>query len=215
MSETSPTETALSGRRKQAALNDDLILEAAREVFLADPTAPIAAVAKRAGVGISALYRRFPSKEEMLRGLCADGQQVYLREVRRALEADGDPWEVYAEFLHRIVAEDTHALGTRLAGLFTPTEAMFADAGEMQRLGEKLFNRTKKAGALRPGLTFVDVSMLLEAVANVRLGDAVRSAEVRQRMVALLVDGLRAGGAKLPGRAPTWKEQEARWHPGG
>jgi AcrR family transcriptional regulator len=207
------SETSLSGRRKQAALNDDLILEAAREVFLADPTAPISAVAKRAGVGISALYRRFPSKEEMLRGLCADGQQVYLREVRRALEDDGDPWEVYAEFLHRIVAEDTHALGTRLAGLFTPSEAMFADAGEMQRLGERLFNRTKKAGALRPGLTFVDVAMLLEAVANVRLGDAVRSAEVRQRMVAVLVEGLRAGGPKLPGRAPTWEEQSARWHP--
>ena len=141
----------LSGRRRQAALNDDLILDAAREVFVADPAAPIAAVAKRAGVGISALYRRYPSKEELLRVLCADGQQIYLREVRRALDSDGEPWEVYADYLRRIVAEDTHALGNRLAGLFTPTESMFADATTMQQLGERLFNRVKQAGGSGPG----------------------------------------------------------------
>jgi AcrR family transcriptional regulator len=42
-------------RAAQAARNDQAILDAAREVFVADPTAPIAAVADRAGVGISAL----------------------------------------------------------------------------------------------------------------------------------------------------------------
>ena len=46
----------LSGRRREAALNDERILEAARDVFVADPGAPINEVAKRAGVGISALY---------------------------------------------------------------------------------------------------------------------------------------------------------------
>ncbi len=40
----------MSGRRAQAARNDELIMNAAREVFVADPTAPIAAVAERAGV---------------------------------------------------------------------------------------------------------------------------------------------------------------------
>jgi len=36
----------LRGRQAQAAQNDELILQAAREVFLADPTAPISAVAE-------------------------------------------------------------------------------------------------------------------------------------------------------------------------
>src|SRR5215211_7459340 len=39
----------LSGRRAQAARNDERILDAAREVFLADPGAPISAVAEHAG----------------------------------------------------------------------------------------------------------------------------------------------------------------------
>jgi hypothetical protein len=41
--------TNLSGRRVQAARNDGAILAAARDVFLEDPKAPIAAVAERAG----------------------------------------------------------------------------------------------------------------------------------------------------------------------
>ena len=65
--------TALSGRRGQAARNDEVILAAARDVFLADPKAPIAAVAERAGVGISALYRRYASKDDLLRTLCSTG----------------------------------------------------------------------------------------------------------------------------------------------
>ena len=56
------SSTPLSGRRAQAARNDVRILEAARTVFVADPDAPISAVAKRAGVGISALYRPWDCK---------------------------------------------------------------------------------------------------------------------------------------------------------
>ena len=209
----SERQSPLSGRRRQAALNDDLILAAAREVFLADPLAPIAAVAKRAGVGISALYRRYPSKEDLLRKLCSDGQQVYLREVRRALDTDGEPWEVYADYLRRIVTEDTHALGNRFAGLFTPTESMFADAQLMRQLGERLFIRVKRAGGFRAGLTFMDVGSLLEAIANVRVPDAARTSELQQRMLAVLLEGIRANGPRLPGKAQTWEEQEARWTP--
>ena len=41
-----------------ARRNDATILASARAVFVADPDAPIAAVARHAGVGISSLYRR-------------------------------------------------------------------------------------------------------------------------------------------------------------
>ena len=48
----------MSGRKAQAARNDEVILDAARAVFVADPGAPVSAVADAAGVGMSALYRR-------------------------------------------------------------------------------------------------------------------------------------------------------------
>src|SRR5918999_2398865 len=104
------TAVPLSGRRAQAARNDARILEAAREVFVADPEAPIAAVADRAGVGIGALYRRYPSKEELLRRLCAEGLRRYIAEAEAALDNQGDPWDAFADFMRRIVDADTHSL---------------------------------------------------------------------------------------------------------
>src|SRR5687768_2098567 len=98
-----PMSAPLSGRRAQAARNDQRILEAARAVFVGDPDAPISAVADRAGVGIGALYRRYPSKEELLRRLCGDGLRRYIDEAQAALADDGDTWVAFVEFVRRIV----------------------------------------------------------------------------------------------------------------
>ena len=105
----------MNGRRAQAARNDTAILEAARAVYAADPDAPIASVATRAGVGISALYRRYPSKEELLRKLCGDGLKEYIAAAEEALADDGDAWKVFRRFTLRIVEADAHTLTSRLA----------------------------------------------------------------------------------------------------
>src|SRR5215469_2203131 len=89
----------LSGRQAEAARNDRRILESARAVFVADPDAPITAVAKHAGVGISALYTRYGSKEELLRTLCTDGLVIVVAETEAAIErvkAGDDHWQVFA-----------------------------------------------------------------------------------------------------------------------
>src|SRR5918999_4073151 len=111
----------LSGRRAQAARNDQLILDAARAVFVADPDAPIAAVAKQAGVGMSALYRRYPSKEELLRRLCTIGLETYIAIAEDCVADEGDPWEAFATFMRRQVEGGSHALTLKLAGTFTPS----------------------------------------------------------------------------------------------
>src|SRR6476620_2248590 len=89
----------LRGRQAQAAQNDGLILQAAREVFLADPTAPISAVAERAGVGLGALYHRYAGKEDLLRTLCRYGHDTDPTEIKRALASDDEPWEAFTTFL--------------------------------------------------------------------------------------------------------------------
>jgi AcrR family transcriptional regulator len=120
-----------------------LILDAAREVFVADPKAPISAVAERAGVGIGALYRRYGSKEDLLRRLSADGLRVYTAAVEDALADDGDPWAAFARFMRRVVDADTHSLTLRLAGTFTPTEELYRDSERAQGLNVRLFERTR------------------------------------------------------------------------
>jgi AcrR family transcriptional regulator len=202
----------LSGRRAQAARNDGRILDAARAVFVADPEAPISAVAKRAGVGISALYRRYPSKEELLRQLCADGLRRYIAAVEAALADDSDPWGAFVRFMARIVDEDVHSLTLRLAGTFTPTEEMYRDAERAQGLNVQLFERTRASGAMRPDLTVNDLSFLFEQLAAVRGRDEERTRELRHRYLGLLLDALRTPSpSPLAGGAPSWDEQRARW----
>src|SRR6202162_5687561 len=81
-----PRDGPLSGRQAEAARNDQRILESARAVFVADPGAPITAVAKHAGVGISALYTRYGSKEELLRTLCTDGLMIVVEQAENAID---------------------------------------------------------------------------------------------------------------------------------
>jgi AcrR family transcriptional regulator len=206
------TSPPLSGRRAQAALNDARILEAARDVFVADPGAPISAVAKRAGVGISALYRRYAGKEDLLRQLCADGLRRYIEAAEAAVADDGDAWAAFVRFMGRIVEEDPHSLTLRLAGSFTPTEEMQREAERAEELNVRLFERTKASGAIRPDLTVNDLSLLFEQVAAVRLGDEERTRELRRRYLALLLDALRTPlPAPLPGPPPSLEELSRRW----
>jgi len=205
-------ERRLRGRQAQAAQNDQLILQAAQEVFLADPTAPISAVAERAGVGIGALYHRYTGKEDLLRTLCRNGQEIYLTEIKRALASDEEPFAAFTGFLRSIVAANTHGLTVRLAGTFVPTAEQLALAEEMQALAMELFERVRATGQLRDDVTYLDVEFLLEFLASVKLGNASRTAELRQRHLAVVIDGLRAGGrTPLPGQPPTWEEQTQRW----
>jgi AcrR family transcriptional regulator len=204
------------GRRAEAARNDELILAAARGVFLADPSAPIADVAKEAGVGISALYRRYPSKEELLRELARDGLSRYIEDLRIALaddgDGDGDAWRAYAECLHRIVDGQSQALAQRVAGTFTPTESLGRLAGEASQLAIALHDRTQRAGALRADVSPADVVLILEMISFVDLPGRDRGRTLRHRYLALALQALRAPGSEpLPGTAATEEALTARW----
>ena len=208
------TEPRRRGRQAEAQRNNVRILKAAREVFIANPAAPISEVAIRAGVGIAALYHRYPSKNALLAQLCLDGQDTYIELVEKALASTGDPWRTYVQWLRDIVAADTHALTVHLAGRFTPDERHAARTERMIKGTVELFERVEQAGVLRPGLTFLDVGFLLELLAKTKLGDAARTAELKQRQLDIIIDGLRApGSADLPSAPPSWQEQESRWTP--
>jgi AcrR family transcriptional regulator len=194
--------------------SDERILESARAVFVADPAAPIAAVAEHAGVGMSALYRRFGSKEELLRRLCGDGLRTYIAAAEAALANEGDPWTAFAHFLRRVVEADTHSLTLRLAGTFTPTPELYRDAGRAQELNVMLLRRTRAAGAIRPDIEVDDIALMLEQVAAVRIGGAERTRQLRQRYLTLLLDALHMPSAPpLPGPPPSWQELTRRWDP--
>jgi AcrR family transcriptional regulator len=207
----------LSGRQAEAARNDQRILDSARTVFVNDPDAPITAVARDAGVGISALYTRYGSKEELLRQLCTDGLQTFVHEAEAAIEAakaGRDHWEVFAGFMRNLVDADTSSMTRALAGKFAPTPEMFELANRSSDLLAELFGLVRDA--LRPELTPHDVSLVFELVAAIKFPARERTAELRRRYLALILDGVRATGrAMLPGSPPVWPELSQRWVPDG
>ena len=209
-----PTDTAaLPGRRGQAARNDVVILDAARAVFLADPKAPIAAVAERAGVGISALYRRYPGKETLLCKLCHDGLRRFIAEAEESA-GESDDWEALAGFLRRIVDADVHSLTVHLAGMFSPTPEMGADAQRANALAATLFTRAHASGQLRADAVVEDLGLILEGCAAIRVDDPERTRQLRRRYLAVLLQGLAVhDGPSLPGPPPRPGELNGRWRP--
>jgi AcrR family transcriptional regulator len=206
----------MSGRQAEAARNDQRILDSARAVFVADPGAPITAVAKHAGVGISALYTRYGSKEELLRKLCTDGLLTFVAETENALERlrqGQDRWLVFADYMRNLTDADTSSLTRAFAGKFAPTPEMSALAIRSSQLSEELFGLVREV--LRPDLALHDISLSFELVAAIKFADPARTAELRRRYLALLLDGMRADGrGELPGAPPGWPEISERWYPG-
>jgi AcrR family transcriptional regulator len=207
-----PPQGPLSGRQAEAARNDGRILDAAREVFLADPDAPVSNVAERAGVGISALYRRYPSKDHLLRALAEDGLTRYVADLEIALASDDDPWDVYVACLGRVVDGQSQALAQRLAGTFVPTSELSDLAQHAGRLAETLFRRVRKSGDLRADVSEADITLLLEVIALIELPGADGGAALRRRYLSLILQALRAPAvAKLPGNPARRADLAARW----
>jgi AcrR family transcriptional regulator len=202
----------LAGRRAQAARNDTAILDAARDVFLDDPKAPVAAVAERAGVGMSALYRRYPGKEDLLRRLCHDGLRRFNAEAESAASAHTDGWAALEAFLAGVVEADVHSLTVHLAGTFTPTPEMRADAVRSGELVTGLVRSAHASGRLRTDVVAEDVTLLLESCSAIRLPDPDRTRQLRLRHLRLLLDGMAAvPEGNLPGPPPSPDELNWRW----
>ena len=205
----------LSGRQAQARRNDPLIRQAAREVFTANPDAPMSAVAARAGVGISALYRRYSNKEDLLREVARDGLAQYIEIAEAAVADDREPWHVFATFMERLLEAQTVAITMKLAGTFTPDRGLVDMSIRAADLNKRIVDRTKRRGGLRKDVVVDDLSLILEQVSSIRLGGDARSRQLRRRYLELCLGGLRSGGkGRLPGPPPTPDELSSRWSPG-
>jgi AcrR family transcriptional regulator len=206
------TSSPRTRRTAQATINDERILDAARRVFLQNPNAPIASVAAEAGMGISALYLRYRSKERLLRQLCLEGLRRYIAETEGALADPREIWVVYSDFMRRIVDADTHSLVLRLAGTFKPTKELRLEAARSQELTIELFARVKSTGFFRADVEVVDIALIFEQLAAIQIGGQRRTAQLRHRYLALTLDSLRSPvTSPLPGPPPSWEEINSRW----
>ncbi|EME97235.1 TetR family transcriptional regulator [Streptomyces mobaraensis NBRC 13819 = DSM 40847] len=81
------------------------MLRAAREVFgELGYGAPMEDVARRARVGVGTVYRRFPSKDVLVRRIAEEETARLTEQARTALGQEEEPWSALSRFLRTSVA---------------------------------------------------------------------------------------------------------------
>ncbi|RSS60344.1 TetR/AcrR family transcriptional regulator [Streptomyces sp. WAC06614] len=91
--------------RVDAQRNLEHVLRAAREVFgELGYGAPMEDVARRARVGVGTVYRRFPSKDVLVRRIAEEETSRLTEQARAALGQEEEPWQALSRFLRTSVA---------------------------------------------------------------------------------------------------------------
>ena len=94
-----PTERAL---RADAEQNRARVLQAARELFAEQGLdASANSIARRAGVGIATLLRRFPTHDDLIAAAFAEKMTAYAHAIDDALAA-ADPWQGFCAYIERV-----------------------------------------------------------------------------------------------------------------
>ncbi|MGW7400519.1 TetR/AcrR family transcriptional regulator [Streptomyces cyaneofuscatus] len=189
-----PPQPGSAALRVDARENRDRILRAAREAYaLHGIDVPISAIARRAGVGVATLYRRFPTRASLITEAFAEQLAECAGVLDEALE-DPDPWRAFCSVFTKVSAMQaadrgfTHAFLARF-----PDDASYA--GERDRAEEGLallVRRAKEAGALRPDFDVSDVVLALLANNGVANGAQAESAAASRRLVGYLLESFRA-----------------------
>jgi AcrR family transcriptional regulator len=172
--------------RTDARRNRDRILVAAHEVFAEQGVdAPMAEVARRAGVGIATVSRRFSTRDELTTAVFAERMKDHADAVSVAL-TDPDAWHGfcgYVETVCRMQADDR--------GFTDVLTRRFPSSDEFESVRSAAFQdfrtlvrRAKASGRLRRDFSTQDLMMLLMANAGVVAATADEAPHTSRRLVA-------------------------------
>jgi AcrR family transcriptional regulator len=186
-------KTAPRRMRSDAQRNLGSLLEAAKTVFAGSGVdAPAKEIADLAGVGVGTLYRHYPQRSDLVKA-------VFQREVDAcadaapALAAEHEPVVALAKWLDRFTEFVATKRGLATA-LHSGDPAFDALPGYfMQRLGPALGGLLETAAAAGEIRADISPKELLYAVSTLCMPVTDEGPAYSQRMVGLLVDGLRYG----------------------
>jgi AcrR family transcriptional regulator len=155
--------TDASPLRADARQNRDKILAAAEEIFLErGASVSMNEVARHAGVGIGTLYRRFPTREDLLAAAYTARFLAFAEEMRvRAEGADAlSAMRAYLEELVRHTSVYRGFAASLGIVLKTGTPGCIATT----RVGQQLLQAAQDAGQVRADITFDDLVCVAMAI---------------------------------------------------
>ncbi|MEU6349030.1 helix-turn-helix domain-containing protein [Streptomyces sp. NPDC047072] len=196
--------------RADARRNADKLREAAAELFRERGLqVSLKEIARRAGVSHGTLYNLFGSREALIDEVVADLALGRLEEVARRALAHDDPWggfALYVEQVCELQAADP-AISDVVTGRYPDAARLMALCDHTRAVAERIIERARQAGALRPDFTSGD--LLFVFATNASLSRAARDTapDVWRRGIAFLLDGLRTEAAHPLPAAPLTPEE--------
>ena len=181
--------------RADARRNREKVVAAATAAFAESGLdAQVEDIARRAGVGVGTLYRHFPTKDALVGALAEEHFERLAETVEAALDEPGDPWDAFSATMWRIattVAADV-AWCEIVGG--HPTVVQSASHGQhrLAAATSKLLARAQNAGAMRPDVTFADISTIMCGFGHIAAAQRAGAALDWERYLAIALDGLRA-----------------------
>lgn len=169
--------------RADARRNLERVLDAATEVFAASgPDASIDEIARLAGVGHGTVFRRFPTKDDLMLAVI----ERHVAEMRALAEealASADPGEAFFDFVHQVAELNMQTPGLHRCVVHCGGKP---GAAELELLVGRIVSRAQRAGAVRRDVEPDDVQQLVRS--------ALTSAPPGQwrRYLDVVLDGLRA-----------------------
>jgi AcrR family transcriptional regulator len=187
--------------RADAERNRQRLIAAAREVFAERGLdVPIEDIARHAGVGVATLYRRFPTRADLIAGAFEAKMAGYADAAAHAL-AEPDPWVGFCGYIERVCAmqADDRGFANVLTMTFPTAKRFEAERDRAYHAFVELIARAKAAGALREDFRPEDLVMLLMANAGVVAATADAAPDVWRRFAAYMIQAFNApNAAPLP-----------------
>ena len=198
--------------RRDAQANRERIVAAARAAFATRGIeATVEEIARGAGVGMGTLYRRFPTKEDLVDAVLEDAFGQFVHMAEEAL-AEEDAWVGFTGFLERSLA--LHGADRGLKDLVASSEHGLARTEAMRSrlrpLIRRLVERAQEQGSLRADFTPEDVPVVFWTAGRVIETTSPVAPDFWRRYLGLLLDGLRAGAATPLEHPPLTRAQLER-----
>lgn len=169
--------------RADARRNLERVLDAAAEVFGEEgPEVSVAEIAQRAGVGQGTVFRRFPTKDDLMYAVI-ERHVARMTTIAEEALAEADPGEAFFRFIHRVAELVMSTPGLHKCVVHCGEKP---GAAELERLGDKVVSRAQRAGAVRRDVKPEDVRVLVRSTLT-----GAPEGQWRRHLEVVL-DGLRA-----------------------
>jgi AcrR family transcriptional regulator len=176
--------------RRDAAANRDRVLAAAATAVRREGAGvPLATIAADAGVGVATLYRRYPSREALLKALTHRSFRLVLDAAHRAADSDDTAINSLRGFIDQTIEHGADLVLPMHGGPVLLDQETIALRTEVRDTLEQILGRGRQEGTIRPDLTALDI-IVFGALLAQPLPHAPDWELTARRLAGIYFDGL-------------------------